>query len=177
MFYCAKKETTIMVIEKTSKDTVILDFYKEKYKSKLSDYHLSDEQIRYTALPLDAILKCEKENERYPIVILYKGEPAGFFVLHGWEGVRAYSENKDAILIRAYSVNSTFQGKGIAMESLLILDSFVKKHFPSKKEIILAVNHKNTVAQHLYKKGGFRDKGKRMMGRKGKLFILHKNLL
>lgn len=166
-----------MSIQKTSKDTVTLDFYKEVYKSKLSVYHLSEEQIRYTSLPLNAILKCEKENDRYPIVILYNGEPAGFFVLHGWEGVKAYSKNKDAILIRGYSVNSAFQGKGIANESLLVLDTFVKKHFPSKKEIILAVNHKNTVAQHVYKKGGYRDKGIRVMGRKGELLILHKDLV
>jgi RimJ/RimL family protein N-acetyltransferase len=73
--------------------------------------------------------------------------------------------------------NSTFQGKGIAKASLLALDAFVKKYFPSKKEIILAVNHKNTVAQHVYKKGGFIDKGIRVMGRKGELFIFNKYLL
>jgi RimJ/RimL family protein N-acetyltransferase len=160
-----------------SKNTVSLDFYKEEYKSKLSDYHLSEEQTRYASLPLNAILKCEKDKTRNPIVILYNGEPAGFFVLHGWEGVMAYSDNKDAILIRGYSVHSTFQGKGIARESLLVLESFVKKHFPSKKEIILAVNHKNTVAQHVYMRGGFIDKGIRVMGRKGELLIFHKELI
>ncbi|MEQ6378594.1 GNAT family N-acetyltransferase [Bacillaceae bacterium S4-13-56] len=160
-----------------TKDTVTLDFYKEEYKSKLSDYHLSKEQSRYAPLPLNAILKCENDNTRYPIVILFNGEPAGFFVLQGWEGVKVYSSNKDAILIRGYSVNTTFQGKGIAKKSLLLLNSFVKKYFPSKKEIILAVNHKNTIAQYVYKKGGYKDKGVRVMGRKGELFIFHKDLI
>ena len=159
-----------------SKDTITLDFYREEYKSKLSDYHLSEEQSRYASIPLKAILECEKDSTRHPIVILYYGEPAGFFVLHGWVGVKAYSDNQDAILIRGYSVNSTFQGKGIAKESLLVLDSFVKRNFPSKKEIILAVNHKNIVAQHVYKRGGFIDKGIRVMGRKGELLIFHKDL-
>ncbi|MGP4108620.1 GNAT family N-acetyltransferase [Virgibacillus sp. L01] len=160
-----------------SKGTVSLDFYKEEYKSKLSHYHLSKEQIRYAPLPLNAILKCENDNTRYPIVILCNGVPAGFLVLHGWEGVKAYSNNKDAILIRGYSVDTTFQGKGIGKKSLLLLDSFVKKQFPSKREIILAVNHKNTVAQYVYKKGGYIDSGVRVMGRKGELFILHKDLI
>ncbi|WP_026907069.1 GNAT family N-acetyltransferase [Paucisalibacillus globulus] len=160
----------------TQSIAVSLDFYKDEYRAKLSNYHLSEEQSRYASVPLKSILKCEEDNTRYPVVILYNGTPVGFFVLHGWEGVKDYSDNKDAILIRGYSVNSEFQGKGIAKESLLVLDSFVKKEFPNKKEIILAVNHKNKIAQHVYKKGGFEDKGIRVMGRKGELFILHKDL-
>ncbi len=155
---------------------VTLDFYKNEYNRKLSDYQLSEDQLRYASLPLKAIKKCEEDDTRYPVVILYRGEPAGFFVLHGWEGVKVYSDNKAAILIRGYSVNNDYQGKGIAKESLLILDSFVRNHFPDKNEIILAVNYRNTIAQHVYKKGGFRDKGIRVMGRKGELFIFHKDL-
>ncbi|QHJ71307.1 GNAT family N-acetyltransferase [Planococcus halotolerans] len=153
---------------------VALDFYQEYYKSKLSDYHLSEEQSRYASVPLKAVSECETDGTRHPVVILYDGEPAGFFVLQGWEGVKAYSDNPDAILLRGYSVNANFQGKGIAKESLFALDSFVKRNFPDKKEIILAVNHKNTLAQHVYKKSGFIDKGIRVMGKKGELLIFHK---
>lgn len=91
-------------------------------------------------MPIEAIEECEKNNERLPIVILYK-EPVGFFVLHGWEGVKKYSQNRDALLFRAYSINNAFQGRGIATQSLFVLDSFVKKYFPNKNEIVLAVNH------------------------------------
>ncbi|MEQ2528326.1 GNAT family N-acetyltransferase [Robertmurraya yapensis] len=157
-----------------SVNTVTLDFYSGKYESILSDYDLAEEQIRFTSLPSQAILACEIDKTRYPIVILSNGKPAGFFVLHGWEGVKAYSDNRDAILLRAYSINSKFQGKGIAKRSLSILDSFIKSHFPTSNEIILAVNHQNTVAQHLYKVSGFVDKGIRVMGRIGEQYILHK---
>ncbi|TLS36180.1 GNAT family N-acetyltransferase [Pseudalkalibacillus caeni] len=153
---------------------VSLDFYREKYRPELNDYHLSGEQSKYASVPLTALLKCEKDSSRHPVVILYNGEPAGFFILHGWEGVKAYSDNKDAILLRGYSVNTKFQGKGIAKQSLIVLESFVNRNFPSKNEIILAVNHENVIAQHVYKKAGFVDKGVRVMGRKGELFILHK---
>lgn len=155
--------------------TVTLDFYRPEHKSKL-DYRLSEVQLAYTSLPLDAIKKCEEETGRIPIVIFFNGEPAGFFVLHGWGGVKVYSENKRNILVRGYSINPHFQGKGIAKASLSALDSFVQTHFPDKNEIILAVNHGNKAAQHVYKKGGFVDKGKRVMGRKGEQFILHKEL-
>ncbi|MGY3715793.1 GNAT family N-acetyltransferase [Sutcliffiella cohnii] len=155
---------------------VKLDFYKEEYRPNLVDYHLSGEQSNYASDPLPALLKCEEDNTRHPVVILYNGEPAGFFILHGWEGVKEYSDNKDAILLRSYSVNPKFQGNGIAKQSLQVLDSFVKRNFPEVNEIILSVNYMNIVAQHVYKMAGFIDKGGRVMGRKGELFILHKTL-
>ncbi|WP_341357951.1 GNAT family N-acetyltransferase [Rossellomorea sp. y25] len=158
------------------KNLVSLEFYNENHHIRLTDYHLSEEQLQYTSLPLPAIAKCNEETERYPIVILYKGEPAGFFVLHGWDGVKAYWDNQDAILIRAYSINPKFQGKGIASESLKALDPFINQHFLNKKEIILAVNHQNVQAQHVYKKAGFHDTGIRVIGRNGEMFIMHKIL-
>ncbi|SER21764.1 GNAT family N-acetyltransferase [Piscibacillus halophilus] len=157
-------------------ENVTLDFYQEEYRPKLKDYHLSEDQSRYTSMPLEAVEVCQKDNTRYPVVVLYNGDPAGFFVLHGWEGVKAYSQNRQAILMRGFSVNSSFQGKGIAKKSLSILDSFVTKHFPDKNEIILAVNHQNTLAQQVYIKSGYIDRGVRVMGRKGELLILHKAL-
>jgi RimJ/RimL family protein N-acetyltransferase len=155
------------------KEIVSLVFYKPEYKALLSNYNLSEEQQRYTALPVDALQKCESEPDRHPIVILYGCQPAGFFVLHGWEGVKAYSKNKDAILLRAYSINAEYQGRGIGSQSIKLLSRFVKKHFPKVNEIILAVNHANVVAQNVYKKGGFVDKGITAMGREGEMFIYH----
>ncbi|WEG11294.1 GNAT family N-acetyltransferase [Pullulanibacillus sp. KACC 23026] len=155
---------------------VTLDFYKEIYKRDLYDYHLSEEHSQYTSLPVNALKLCEEDPSRYPIVILYNGAVAGFFVLHGWEGVQAYCDHQSAILIRGYSVKPSYQGKGIATKSLKLLTPFIKQHFPDKNEIILAVNHNNVIAQHVYKKSGFIDKGKRVLGRKGELYIFHKDL-
>ncbi|MBE4907249.1 GNAT family N-acetyltransferase [Bacillus luteolus] len=156
--------------------TIQLGFYKPEYQTIVEDYYLPPEQQEFTALPSDALEACETDSERHPVVILYANQPAGFFVLHDWEGVKTYSDNQDAILLRAYSVNHLFQGKGIAKKSLEILPPFVKEHFPKKREIILAVNHGNSVAQHLYQKAGFVDKGIRVMVRKGEQFVFHMNL-
>lgn len=160
----------------TQKESVSLDFFKPEYTALLEDYYLHDNQKKYTAMPLEALQKCERDHERHPVVILYGNELAGFFVLHGWEGAKEFSDNKDAILLRAYSVNATFQGKGIAKKSMSVLPSFVREHFPSKNEIILAVNHANKIAQKVYFNGGFIDKGTRAMGREGEMLILHLNL-
>lgn len=157
-------------------ETVSLQFHDPKYDVQLKNYFLPDEQLNFTGMPIDNIDKCKSEADRHAVVILNNNDVAGFFVLHGWEGVQEYSNNVDAILLRAYSVDANFQGKGIASQSLKLLPAFVKDKFPEKNEIILAVNHKNISAQHVYKKGGFIDKGIRAMGRKGELFILHLNL-
>jgi len=157
----------------SNKDMIALDFYKPEYKAMLENYYLPEEQTIYTSLPIEAIKKCEQDNDRHPIVILYNDIPAGFFVLHGWDGVKEYSINKDAILLRAYSINHSFQGKGIAKKSLQLLPLFVKDNFPLKNEIILAVNFNNEAAQQVYQKCGFVDKGTRVMGRKGELFVYH----
>lgn len=53
------------------------------------------------------------------------------------------------------------------------MSPYVREHFPDVNEIILAVNHANIVAQTVYKKGGFVDKGITAMGRKGEMFIYH----
>ncbi len=152
---------------------VALDFYKPEYKTFMEDYFLPEEQINYTSLPLDAIKICEQEEDCHPIVILSNRVPAGFFVFHGWDGVKEYSDNKGAILLRAYSVNHSFQGKGIARKSLELLPTFIKENFPLKNEIILAVNASNKTAQQVYQKCGFENKGVRAMGRKGELLIYH----
>jgi RimJ/RimL family protein N-acetyltransferase len=160
------------------KETVSLQFYKPEFRrSLISDYVLLDQQRRFTALPGDALEKCEEDPDRHPVVIFYEIEPAGFFVLHGWEGVKEYTDNQDALLLRAYSINLLYQGKGIASASIRLLKPFVKEHFPSVNEIILAVNRSNITAQTVYKKGGFEDRGERAMGREGEMYIYHLDLL
>ncbi|PGL73272.1 GNAT family N-acetyltransferase [Bacillus sp. AFS055030] len=158
-------------------NTVSLIFYNNQYEDQLKNYFLADEHLKFTGLPIDNIEKCAIEADRHAILILSNNDVAGFFVLHGWDGVRQYSDNKNAILLRAFSVDTNFQGKGIAKQSLHLLPSFVKENFPERDEIILGVNHKNIAAQHVYLTSGFIDKGNRVMGRKGELFIMHMDLV
>lgn len=156
-----------------NKNLLTLEFYNESFKEQLSDYYLSEEHSYYTAFPLDAIEKCEQEEDRYPIIINVNGFPVGFFVLHGYQGVKDYYNNESALLLRAYSIQTSYHGKGYAKQSMLLLPNFVKRHFPTINEVILAVNKQNLTAQHLYKKSGFIDKGIKVMGTKGELFVYH----
>ena len=69
-----------------------------------------------------------------------------FFVLHKKEGVRPYSKNPNAILLRTFSTDFRYQGKGYALKTLLLQPEFVKENFKDINEIVLAVNLKNEAA-------------------------------
>ncbi|WP_409272441.1 GNAT family N-acetyltransferase [Neobacillus sp. SCS-31] len=162
--------------QRTAAEAGALEFYNDWHRAYFERYSLPEEQRKFTAMPLEALKACEEDRGRHPVVILYNGEPAGFFVLHEGEGIAQFTENKEAILLRAYSINSSYQGLGIATLSLRQLGGFVKRNFPGKTEIILAVNHANLAAQHVYRKSGFVDRGRRIMGRMGEQYILHMDL-
>jgi RimJ/RimL family protein N-acetyltransferase len=158
------------------KKIVSLKFYKNEDAERLKSYQLPEEQLAFTSMPIPAVEACLQEDDRHPVIIQYGDDIAGFFVLHGEGGAIKYSPNERAILLRAYSVSSDYQGKGIAGESLRILPDFVRKHFPGKNEIVLGVNHSNHAAQHVYKKAGFIDQGLRVTGKKGEQYVLHMQL-
>jgi len=147
-------------------------YYNDRFKNLIEQYTLSEDQLRFTAAPKECVELSNKDPERYSILAIEEEQLVTFFVLHINEGVKSYTNNKNAILLRAFSSDFHYQGKGYAKQALKLLPDFVRSHFPEHNEIVLAVNLKNEVAQGLYKKCGFVDEGARMMGKKGELIIM-----
>lgn len=85
-------------------------------------------------------------------------------MLHEKEGVKPYSSNEQALLIRSFSTDYHEQGKGYAKAALQLLPDFVRQHFPWINELVLGVNIPNVSAQALYIKCGFVDEGKQATG-------------
>lgn len=157
--------------------TISLSFYNETHDHLLKDYYIPGPQMRFSATPSEANQYCKSEPNRHAIVILHEDVSIiGYFNLHTDEGVLPYSTNHNAILLRSFSVDAKQQGKGYAKAAIQLLPIFVKEHFPSINEIVLAVNHNNSIAQNLYKKCGYEDLGERTEGRWGELFIMHKKI-
>lgn len=146
--------------------------YERNFKDKIDNYNLSEEQLQYTGTPSNAIELVNIDSNRHAILAINNNNLVSFFVLHENEGVKPYSENANAILLRTFSTDYRHQGKSYAKHSLLLLPKFVKEHFQHINEIVLAVNVNNLAAQTLYEKCGFIDAGIRKMGKKGELIIM-----
>ena len=139
---------------------------------RILNFQLTEAQLEFTMHPVEANKLAKEDVERHLIGYEIEGEITTFFVLHENEGVKEYSNNPRAILLRSFSTDERHLGKGYAKEALLALPAFITMHFPSIDEVVLAVNLHNEIAQKLYFTVGFVDEGKRMQGRKGELKIL-----
>jgi len=153
---------------------VSLSVYKPEYYDQLSSFKLEGEQEQFTRLPIESIPVSINDPNCFPIVILNHDQPVGYFVLQIGEAVNEYTENKKAILLRSYSINSDHQGKGFGKQSLELLDQLVSELLPNFTEIVLAVNDRNHVATSLYLKSGFVDRGQKTEGRSGPQKVLFK---
>lgn len=147
--------------------------YDEEYNYAIDNYHLPKEQAIYTSLPVEALKQYGKDNEVLPVVILLEDELVGFFVLHYCPNANLYTDNKNAVIFKSFSIDQRFQGKKIAKQSMDLLPIFTRKMIAGKNEILLTVHHTNIPAISLYKKIGFIDKGIRYLGEFGEELIFH----
>lgn len=140
------------------------------------DYQLNDEQSRFTS----SIHQCKEEgvftdDQKSIISILYDDIPVGFFILDKAQENQKCTISNSSILLRSFSINPSFQGKGLGKKSMLLLTDYMYKNFPHIKEITLSVNIKNKNAYYTYLKSGFIDTEKYIDGIMGPQHILSKN--
>lgn len=154
-----------------------LHFYNElEHRQMLENYTLTEEQLHFTTDPLDALAMAQNDPYRYPLIATDEGEITNFLMLDGDQGRKLYSDNENAILLRAVSTDFYHQGKGYAKRVMQMLPDFVAEHFADKNEIVLVVNIFNAAAQGLYHAVGFVDEGVRTMGAKGEVIVMHYKL-
>lgn len=147
--------------------------YTDTYDEQLSNYHLPEEQLQFTSLPLDKIKNPNVSNTAKHVLILENSMTVGYFSLEDGEKMLKYSTNPNARLLTSFSIDSRNQGKGLAKTGLQLLPEFVRKNLPGTDEIVLGVNKRNTPAYNLYLKTGFVDENEFYEGPKGPQHILH----
>ncbi|WP_306976854.1 GNAT family N-acetyltransferase [Alkalibacillus salilacus] len=147
--------------------------YTEPYKPFLDDYHLPEEQLMFTMLPIEKIHNPKVTSTSSHVLILDGDRPVGYFTLEDGAKLQKYSDNPRARVLTSFSIESTFQGKGLAKDALTLLPSFVHEELPEVNEIVLGVNQKNVAALNLYIKMGFMDEGEIFEGAKGPQHVLH----
>ncbi|MBL1224565.1 GNAT family N-acetyltransferase [Enterococcus sp. BWR-S5] len=142
----------------------------------INNYQLPDKQAIFSGVPKDAIQSAKSNPDKHPLFLIDKDKLPVFFILHKNQGVEPYSTNEHAILLRSFSTNYAYQGKGYAQASLKLLSPYIREFFPSINEVVLAVNAKNQPAINLYLKCHFQDTNKIVPTDYGQLLIFSKKI-
>ncbi|MHC5229458.1 GNAT family N-acetyltransferase [Enterococcus sp. LJL99] len=146
-------------------------------EKQILNYNLPKEQAIFTSLPKEALLECSNDKNSHPIMLVNnENELTTFFVLQEKEGVEKYSTNKQAVLLRSFSTDVKYQGKGYGKLALQLLPEYIKNKMNLFNEIVLAVNSINVLAINLYKKNGFVDTKKRIKTEYGELLVLNQKI-
>ncbi len=142
------------------------------------NYELDKEQKSFTSDIGYCVQKREDEGggDEDIVSIIHENEPVGFFVLHFGDDKYNLTDNMSSVLLRSFSINPLYQGRGIGSAAVLYLTEYVKLKFPDINEIVLSVNFKNLKARDLYLKTGFFDGGKIIEGQMGPQHILSKKI-
>lgn len=152
-----------------SKKEISLSLYNPKISVQ---YELPRNQLEFSGMPQD-IIRRDKENPlKHFVIIKARNEVAGFLELDESDDRKKYSNNPNALLLRGFSVNPKYQGRGIATGSIYALPEFMMENFPGFDEVILGVNARNKSAQRLFEKAGFKDTGRRYMRTSGEQIVM-----
>lgn len=156
---------------------VFLQFYHPDDFSEVN-YTSDENQSMYTSSAKNALKRINERNDgkAFPVTVFWNDKRVGFFVLDFGNDKSELRENEKCVLLRSLSINPEFQGKGIGKESMLEIDAFVQENFSDCNEIVLAVNHTNTLAFQLYLKTGYLYEGKSVEGRNSPQFVMSKKL-
>lgn len=138
----------------------------------LDTYCLTND--RYTAHPREKVKELVSESQLFPILIGNEQAVVGFFCLSSFPTTEGFTDNPKALLLRTLSTDERYRGQGYGKAGLLALNEFLPLNFPECDEVVLAVNHKNTLAQKLYRELGFEDTGKRLIGPLGEQYVYRK---
>lgn len=156
----------------------LIEYYGQpEFASAINNYQLPDNQVIFSGLPKAAIQSAANDPDKHPVFLIDKDNKlAVFFILHKKQGVKPYSKNEQAILLRSFSTNYAYQGRGFAKASLELLSPYIREFFPSINEIVLAVNAKNQPAINLYLKCHFKDTNEIIKTDYGQLLIFSKKI-
>jgi RimJ/RimL family protein N-acetyltransferase len=146
--------------------------YQEKYQADIANYFLTDEMLYFTGTPQENVRISQDDPNHHSILAFSNQKLVTFFVLDECPQKANFTDEKNALLLRSFSTDARHLRKGYGRAALRLLPDFVNNHFPETKQIVLAVNKKNSAAKKLYQSVGFIESGNERMGPKGPQYLL-----
>ncbi len=121
-------------------------------------------QRRYSGVPTDTLPPAERDPAQHPVAITEDGVPVGFFALQGGPGAGRLIRGRQDMLLRAFFVDASRQGQGIAPAALRVLPEYLARFDPAIRRVVLTVNTDNGPAIRAYLRAGFTDTGELFHG-------------
>lgn len=151
--------------------------YTSSHFSPLS-YELSEEQSQFTTSIDDCVNKRKdlEDSDKSIVVIQLDEMPIGFFILDKGNDRLKLTENPKSLLIRSYSINPEYQGRGYGKNVMKLVAEYALQQYDSVQELVLSVNIENEHAYRTYLKAGFEDTGRKITGMRGPQYILSRRL-
>ncbi|MED1865239.1 GNAT family N-acetyltransferase [Fictibacillus nanhaiensis] len=150
--------------------------YENKDHQAALEYILPPEQAIFTSIPAEVLATFRNDIFNQPFVIYSNQQLVGWFALYTEGSGNIYTNNKQAILLKSFSIDVRFQKRGFGLDSLKLLPNIVKQQYKDKNEIILTVHETNDAAISLYRKAGFIHKGENYNGEYGIEMIFRMSL-
>lgn len=158
---------------------MVLLNYESKYLPHILNYQLTYDQIHFPKTPFVHINNA-KHNANVNCILGFNDDNhlVTFFVLQQSSEYAKYftSTENTTIFLKAFSTDARFLQNGYAKSCLLLLDDFVKTHFPHIQSIALVVNEDNIISYNLYKAVGFNNTGQTVLKCSVKQHLLQKDI-
>jgi len=140
--------------------TIQLMPYYAQLKEAIECIKITEADRKFTKTPVENILLAEQDPERHPTLVFDDNKRCvGFFTLHEGGGVSPFSNNRNAIFFRSFSIDADSRGKGLGKQVIQALPDYVKQHFTNINEIVLTVNTDNKRAHQLYQRCDYENIG------------------
>jgi len=124
---------------------------------RVGHLRVAPDQIRFSGTVGQAFELAEPDVDFHCICL--DGEPVGFFKVDRAYAIAHHFARKKEPGIRAFMIDTRFQGQGIATAAIRRLEGYLAERYPAAKSVVLTVNMSNPAALRSYRKGGFVDTG------------------
>lgn len=125
--------------------------------ARVAHIHVAPAQVKFSGTVAQAFEANEPGVDFH--AIWTEGRTTGFFKID-----RAYAKSHHfarpgELGLRAFLIDRQAQGQGIATAAVRTLDTYLPRHYPDARSVVLTVNMSNPAAKACYRKGGFTDTG------------------
>ncbi|GAB3210090.1 GNAT family N-acetyltransferase [Marinactinospora thermotolerans] len=141
-------------------------------------HRLAPGQHRFSDLAVNTLPRADADSQRIPFAVVAEGTAVGFGIIdRRGAPAEVVADPSRTVLLRAFYIDSRWQGHGFGRGACAALDPLVREVAPEAGEVLLTVNEHNHTAIRAYLAGGFGHTGYRYLSEDtGPQFVLRRGL-